>query len=98
MLTALVTGGILLFINGVDFKAGWFHAKMTGALLLVVSDLWTYKRVSTNKNFSIYPFLLYLLSLLLVLSSIYMMRKKEEEWFKKYIIGGVEMVAPLLLP
>lgn len=41
MCVAITLGIILLILKGVDFKAGWFHMKMTFALLLVICDLIT---------------------------------------------------------
>ncbi len=39
MLLALTCGILLLFLKEINFKAGWFHMKMTFTLLLIACDL-----------------------------------------------------------
>jgi len=93
LLVLLATGGIMLYYNNIDFKAAWFHTKMTGAFLLIVSDIWTFARIRKEKPFSMYPLILYVVSILCVLSAIYLMRDKKKEWFKEYFVDGFEMIA-----
>ena len=98
MFIAIATGGVLLYYNEIDFKAPWFHAKMTGILCLVITDIWLGRRIVKGKKFYLPTFVLYVVSLTLVLGAIYMIRDKKEEWFKKYIIGGCEALIPMVLP
>lgn len=39
MIGAVALGLLLIFVKGVDFKAPWFHMKMTLAALLIFADL-----------------------------------------------------------
>lgn len=39
MILAVGSGLVLLFLNGVDWKLGWIHMKLTFAFLLIICDL-----------------------------------------------------------
>jgi uncharacterized membrane protein len=85
---AITTGIILFFCKEANTKAGWFHMKMTGMLLLVFCDIWTARLISVfkkrplRKNRALQG--VYVVSLLLTLSAIYFVRNKEAEWHEKY--------------
>lgn len=91
MIIAIIFGIILLFNVPINFKAGWFHAKMTGAIGLILCDIWLLggfmcpKRA--KKRFSPIHFVITCLVLLLTLSAIYLMRNKEKEWCEKYQVA-----------
>jgi putative membrane protein len=50
MILALATGVVLLVIKGVDMKQGWFHMKLTFALLLVIADIYTGVQICKLKD------------------------------------------------
>lgn len=85
---AIGTGIILIACKEVNAKAGWFHMKMTGMLLLVFCDIWTARLISVFKGRPMRRSrilqLVYIASVLLSLSSIYLVRDKEAEWKEKY--------------
>ncbi|MFZ0564646.1 MAG: CopD family protein [Chlamydiales bacterium] len=78
MILAVTTGLILLFVNGVNFKAGWIHMKLTFAFFLIVCDLvcgWEIAK-SSRKSRWVYQVLhgMTALFLFMVLFSIYILK------------------------
>ena len=84
MICALFFGLILLLKPYPFFKQGWFHAKITGALVLVSLDAMLASKMRSNRSVK-WIFCLSIATVLAILSVIYQMRNKEEEWRKKYI-------------
>lgn len=74
MIIALISGGILLYLKGVDMKAGWFHMKMTGVLGLVLIDVWTGFSLSKARPIGRICKILYFVFTLLVLYAVYVVK------------------------
>ena len=77
-ISAIGTGIFLFLCKDVNAKAGWFHMKMTGMLLLVLCDLWTARTIGIfqKKTLGSARVLqaMYIVALLLTLSAIYVVR------------------------
>ena len=85
MLGAIVLGFVLVCWNGINFKAGWFHMKMTFAIALVFCDLLLLRTFLTKKSLKRGIYILQtsvVLFLFAVLFSIYVM-KPLNAWQKK---------------
>lgn len=90
MLGSICLSFLLIFLKGANFKAGWFHMKMTFALLLIISDLLFARCLFKNLKI---PRLQYKiihgcvgLFLIGVLSALYIMKPQYESafsWQKK---------------
>jgi uncharacterized membrane protein len=50
MVCALGTAALLLVFKEINFKAGWFHMKMTGVLLLISADYLVRKAITSKKT------------------------------------------------
>lgn len=76
MCLAIGLGLILLFFKGVDMR-GWFHMKLTFALLLVALDIMTgraiFRRSGAKKYFRYLHFLVYLF-LFAILFAVYVLK------------------------
>jgi protoporphyrinogen IX oxidase len=92
MILAILTGIILFIFVPLEWRAGWFHMKLSFVVLLVVCDILTGVTIYRfSKNPSIKSEVLFgwlhmltLLFLILILFSIYGVRNKEEEIIKRY--------------
>jgi putative membrane protein len=83
MCVVLGLGLFLAFTKGVDFKAGWFHMKMTFMLVLVTCDLTTFfslRKLNLNempyqgKRFKVIYWIT-IFALLGVMASLYIVKK-----------------------
>ena len=88
MILAVLFGLLLFSLSDSNFKAGWFHMKMTAAIGLIGCDIWLgclLNRATeyTSKQFTIIRVLVWAF-FFMALSSIYLVRNKEQEWVKKY--------------
>lgn len=83
--------GIFLFLyKDVNAKAGWFHMKMTGMLLLVACDIWVARTIGIYKKKELrcsrlLP-LFFAVSLLVALSAIYVVRDIMNEKYAKLLV------------
>ncbi|MCB1180818.1 MAG: CopD family protein [Chlamydiia bacterium] len=92
MCLSIFFGMVLLFLTSVDLLAGWFHMKITFAVLLIVCDILTGVAIyRTAEGFKSKKKLQYkilhgltVLFLLSVLFSIYVIRNKEKEIIERY--------------
>jgi uncharacterized membrane protein len=71
---SIITGFVLLYLKGVDLKAGWFHMKMTGVIALMAVDFWTGRLIYSGRACGWGVRISFYLALLLVLSAIYIVK------------------------
>jgi uncharacterized membrane protein len=88
---AIASGLLLLFFQeNWNYKAGWFHMKMTGVIGLLIIDFLVGRKIrysiSEKKPFVHLAGLIisFCLIVLFTFSSIYLMRNKEKEWEERF--------------
>ena len=78
MIIAVLTGITMLFLQAQPaFKAGWFHLKMTAAIVLIGLDCITRRCIKKELpgKIALWGLLVFIALLLMTLSSIYIIKK-----------------------